>query len=54
MPRLALDDLIPFMPAVLPVYVSLWIYVGFGPGLQRTGQEFVRYTLWLGALCVTD
>ena len=34
MPRTRLDLLIPFQPAALLAYVSLWVYVGVGPGLQ--------------------
>lgn len=51
MPRTRLDLLIPFQPAALMAYVSLWIYVGVGPGLQRTLREFAVYGLWLSALC---
>jgi membrane-associated phospholipid phosphatase len=52
MPRTALDLLIPFQPAALLAYVSLWIYVGVGPGIQRTFLDFAAYGLWLCALCV--
>jgi membrane-associated phospholipid phosphatase len=52
MPLTALDLLIPFQPAALLAYVSLWIYVGVGPGLQRTFREFAVYGLWLCALCI--
>jgi membrane-associated phospholipid phosphatase len=52
MPLTALDLLIPFQPAALLAYVSLWIYVGVGPGLQRTLRDFAAYGLWLCALCV--
>jgi membrane-associated phospholipid phosphatase len=51
MPRTSLDLLIPFQPAALVAYVSLWVYVGVGPGLQRTFREFAVYGLWLSALC---
>ena len=53
MPLIALDDLIPFQPGALLAYLSLWLYMGFAPGLQRTMLELVAYTLWIGALCVT-
>ncbi len=52
MPRTTLDLLIPFQPAALLAYVSLWVYVGVGPALQRTLREFVVYGLWLSALCL--
>jgi membrane-associated phospholipid phosphatase len=53
MPLIALDHLIPFQPGALLAYLSLWLYVGFAPGLQRTFLELAVYGLWIGALCVT-
>jgi hypothetical protein len=53
MPVTALDLMIPVQPYALLAYVSLWIYIGFGPGLQRTFSEFAVYSLWLIALCVS-
>lgn len=53
MPMTALDHRIPFQPAALVAYLSLWIYVGAGPGLQATRRDMVVYALWMGALCVT-
>ncbi|MEJ1963347.1 MAG: phosphatase PAP2 family protein [Gammaproteobacteria bacterium] len=51
-PLTALDELIPFQPYALIAYLSLWLYVGAGPGLQRTNQELIAYALWIGALCM--
>jgi membrane-associated phospholipid phosphatase len=53
MPLTALDDWITFQPQALVAYLSLWFYVGFAPGLQRTFVELVVYGLWIGALCAT-
>jgi membrane-associated phospholipid phosphatase len=53
MPVTTLDLLIPFQPHALLAYVSLWIYVGAGPGLQRTFTEIAVYSLWMGGLCIT-
>jgi membrane-associated phospholipid phosphatase len=53
MPRTALDLIIPFQPAALLAYVTLWIYVGVGPGLQRTARDFAAYGAWLCGLCLT-
>ena len=53
MPLTALDRMIPFQPSALLAYLSLWVYVGTGPGLQRTNRELLRYALWMGALCIT-
>jgi membrane-associated phospholipid phosphatase len=53
MPLTALDRLLPFQPHALFAYLSLWVYVGFGPGLQRTYTDLFVYGLWMGALCLT-
>jgi membrane-associated phospholipid phosphatase len=52
MPLTALDQMIPFQPQALLAYVSLWIYIGAGPGLQRTFGELAVYGLWMCALCI--
>lgn len=36
----------------LVAYVSLWVYVGVGPGIQKTVADFAVYGLWLCALCL--
>ena len=51
MPLTALDHWIPFQPWTLVAYLSLWVYVGFAPGLQWTLRELVVYALWMMALC---
>jgi membrane-associated phospholipid phosphatase len=53
MPLTSLDHLIPFQPYALVAYLSLWIYVGTGPGLQTTRPEIMSYALWISALCAT-
>ncbi|MDP9901876.1 phosphatase PAP2 family protein [Variovorax ginsengisoli] len=52
MPLIALDALVPFTPSALAAYLSLWVYVGMGPGLQYTFRELVVYSLWISAMCV--
>jgi len=52
MPLTALDALIAFQPQALYVYLTLWIYLGAGPGLQLTFLELVAYAAWLSALCL--
>jgi len=52
MPLTALDLMIPFQPQALLAYVSLWIYLGAGPGLQRTFAELGVYALWLCGMCI--
>jgi membrane-associated phospholipid phosphatase len=53
MPMTKLDLMIPFQPWALPAYISLWIYIGFGPGLQRTYAALSVYVLWMIGLCIT-
>lgn len=53
MPLTALDHLIPFQPALLWPYLSLWVYIGLAPGLQRSFKHLLVYGLWAAALCIT-
>lgn len=52
MPLTWLDAHIPFQPYALGAYLSLWIYVGAGPGLQKTSADILEYALWIGTLCL--
>lgn len=52
MPLTALDHLVPFQPQALIAYVSLWLYIGVAPGLQRSFVELVVYGVWVSALCL--
>ena len=49
----SLDQLISYQPRFFAAYVSLWVYVGAGPGLQRSSSEVAAYALWMAAMCVT-
>ena len=53
MPLTPLDAAMPAVPAAIVPYLSLWIYVGIAPGLQRTFRELLAYGLWAGLLCTT-
>ena len=53
MPVTAIDRLIPFQPWALFIYLTLWVYVGAGPGLQRTCPEVIACGAWITAMCVT-
>jgi membrane-associated phospholipid phosphatase len=44
-PRIFIDEMIPFQPGALPLYLSLWFYVTIGPALLRTKRELLSYTL---------
>ncbi len=52
-PETSLDLLISYQPQFLSAYVSLWVYVGAGPALQRSFAEIGTYVLWMAGLCVT-
>lgn len=49
-PATALDRAIPFQPAALIAYVSLWVYVGVTPGLQWRFTDLLTYAFWAGLL----
>jgi len=53
MPLTALDLAIGHQPAALLAYVSLWVYVGFAPGMFHQLRHLVVYGLWAAALCST-
>ena len=50
MPLTALDRWIPFRPEALLPYVSLWLYIGIAPGLQRRFVDLAAYGAWAAAL----
>ena len=52
MPLTALDHAISVQPFMLWAYVSLWLYVGFAPGLLRNLRELAAFGLWAAALCL--
>jgi hypothetical protein len=52
MPLTAFDRLVPFNPDALVPYVSLWVYVGLAPALQKTHRELLNYAFWVGSLCL--
>ncbi len=39
----ALDRMIPFQPAMLPLYLSLWFYVSLAPALLWERRELISY-----------
>lgn len=46
MPLTWVDALVPFQPAMLWPYLSLWFYIGIAPGLQRGFWQLLVYGLW--------
>jgi PAP2 superfamily len=51
MPATELDRLVPFQPGALFLYLTLWLYVGAGPGLQLRWLELINYAAWSVLLC---
>jgi membrane-associated phospholipid phosphatase len=52
MPLIWLDHVLPFEPAALWLYLSLWFYVGIAPGLMFTLRALLRYGIWALVLCL--
>jgi hypothetical protein len=52
MPQTMLDRLIPFAPAALGVYLSLWIYLSLPAGLLGGRRDLALYYLGVSALAV--
>src|SRR5690242_3623147 len=51
MPLTALDRAIPFEAPALFAYLTLWLYLGAGPGLQKNLADVFSYGVWIGLLC---
>ncbi|MFY9329510.1 MAG: phosphatase PAP2 family protein [Georgfuchsia sp.] len=52
MPLTAVDRLVGFTPAALPLYLSLWFYVSLPPALLDNLRDLVRYGCFAGGLCL--
>ncbi len=52
MPLTAVDRWIPFQPAMLGLYLSLWFYVSLPPTLMRTRPELYAYGWLAGGVAV--
>jgi len=52
MPLTVVDRWLPFQPLALWAYMSLWVYVGFPPGLLRSFRALISYGLWALLLCL--
>lgn len=53
MPLTPMDDWVDFQPWALLPYLSLWLYVGVAPGLQRNFLRLFVYGCWCLALSLT-
>lgn len=52
MPLTAVDRALPFAPAALPIYLSLWLYVSLPPSLIVERGELERYGAAIGLVCL--
>lgn len=52
MPRLVLDEWIPFSAAAFPVYAGLWVYVSLPPALLGRFRPLLRFTGGIALLCL--
>ncbi len=52
MPLTAVDRALPFLPASLPAYLSLWLYVTLPPTLIDDRRELERYGVAIGLVCL--
>jgi membrane-associated phospholipid phosphatase len=50
-PKIWLDDLVKFRPSMLPVYLSLWLYVSIPPMLMVTRRHVIDYGIRISAPC---
>lgn len=53
MPLTVIDRWVPFQPAMLLPYLTLWIYVGIVAGLAASYRHLFAHGAWATALCVT-
>lgn len=53
MPLTIVDHSLPFLPAALPLYASLWLYVSLPPTLIVGRRELERYGAAIGMVCAT-
>jgi len=51
MPVTALDRWLPFQPAALPLYASLWLYVSLPPAFILERRRLVAYGWAIASLC---
>ncbi|MBD5803839.1 PAP2 superfamily protein [Azoarcus sp. Aa7] len=52
MPRIVVDEWIPFSAAAFPVYASLWVYVSLPPAFIGSLRPLLWFGAWISALCV--
>lgn len=46
------DELISFQPLALPLYLSLWVYVGIPLLLMATRRELFEFTMAMALMCL--
>lgn len=52
MPKVWLDQSIPFSLSAFPVYLSLWVYVSLPPAFLGSLRSLLWFGLWICGLCL--
>lgn len=52
MPLTWVDRWLPFVPAALPLYLSLWLYVSLPTALLKTLPDLLWHGAWVGGVCL--
>lgn len=53
MPLTPVDRWLAFLPAALPLYLSLWLYVSLPTALLPTLPDLLRHAAYMGGVCLS-